>query len=106
MLQICGVQGYVTGTLQRLDPNQDPEGVSNWDFNDTYANVLIANNVTTTEMVHLSQRRTARESWLNLEAVHDAKSHQTTIGITWNLYRTSVEDGDNIAEHLNKLKRY
>ena len=106
MLQICGVQGYVTGTVECPDPGQDPEGASNWDFNDTYAKVLIANNVATNEMVHLSQSRTARDSWLNLEAVHDAKSHQTTIGITRNLYRTSAEDGDNIAEHLNKLKRY
>ena len=81
MLQICGVQGYVAGTVQRPDPAQDPEGASNWDFNDTYAKVLIANNVTTTQMVHISQSRTAHDSWTNLEAVHDAKSHQTTISI-------------------------
>ena len=49
MLQICGVQGNVTATVQWPDTNQDPEGASNWDFNDTY--VLIANNVTTTKMV-------------------------------------------------------
>ena len=39
MLQICGVQGYIAGTVQHLDPAQDPEGASNWDFNDTYAKV-------------------------------------------------------------------
>ena len=106
MLQICGVQGYALGTVQRPDPSQDPEGANNWDFNDTYARVLIANNVTTTQMVHISQSRTANDSWSNLEAVHDAKSHQTTIAVIRNLYRTSAEDGDNIADHLNKLKRY
>ena len=57
-------------------------------------------------MVHISQSRTSHESWSNLEAVHDAKSHQTTIGVIRNLYRTSAEEGDNISEHLNKLKRY
>ena len=81
MLQICGVQGYIAGTVQRLDPAEDPEGASNWDFNDTYAKVLIANNVTTTQMVHISQSHMAHDNWTNLEVVHDAKSHQTTIGI-------------------------
>src|SRR5271155_1114503 len=81
MLQICGVQGYALGTISRPDPSHDPEVANNWDFNDTYARVLIANNVTTTQMVHISQSRTANDSWLNLEAIHDAKSHQTTIAI-------------------------
>ena len=106
MLQICGVKGYVTGEIARPDPAQDPEGAENWDFNDTYARVLISNNITTSQMVHISQSPTSQESWSNLEAVHDAKSHQTTIGIIRNLYRTSAEEGDNISDHLNKLKRY
>jgi gag-polypeptide of LTR copia-type len=106
MLQICGVQDYVTGGVHRPDIDQDPNGAANWDFNDTYARVLIANNVTTTQMVHISQCRTAHECWTSLEAIHDAKSHQTTIGIIRNLYRASAEDGDNIAKQLNKLSRY
>jgi hypothetical protein len=65
MLQMCGVQGIVDGTVQRPDPAQDPEGAANWDFNDTYAKVLISNNVNTTQMVHISQSRTAYESWSN-----------------------------------------
>jgi hypothetical protein len=103
---MCGVQGIVDGTVQRPDPAQDPEGAANWDFNDTYAKVLISNNVNTTQMVHISQSRTAYESWSNLEAVHDAKSHQTTITLIHNLYRTTTEEGDNISDHLNKLKRH
>ena len=61
--------------------SSDLEGASNWDFNDTYAKVLIANNVMTTQMVHITQSCMAHDSWTNLEVVHDAKSHQTTIGI-------------------------
>ena len=106
MLQICGVKGYVNGTVKCPDSAHDPEGARNWIFNDTYAKVLIANNVTTTQMVHISQSRTAQESWSNLKAVHDAKSHQTTIAIIRNLYHTSAEEGDNISDLLNKLKRY
>ena len=55
MLQICGVQGYALGTIQCPDPSQDPKGATNWDFNNTYARVLIANNINTTQMVHISQ---------------------------------------------------
>ena len=106
MLQICGVQNYITRGTPRPDVGLDPEGAANWDFNDTYTRVLIANNVTTTQMVHIGQCHTASECWSSLEAIHDAKSHQTIIGIIWNLYRASAEDGNNIADHLNKLKRY
>ena len=55
ILQICGVQGFALGTIQCPDFSQDPEGATNWDFNDIYARVLIANNITTTQMVHISQ---------------------------------------------------
>ena len=107
MLQICGVQDYVTGTVNRPDTARDPEGAGNWDFNDAYARVLIANNVTTTQMVHISQSRTAYESWSNLEVVHNSKSHQTTIGIMHNMFHTNAEIGNNnISDHLNKLKMY
>ena len=81
MLEICGVQGYVKGKIPRPDPAQDPDGATNWDFNDTYAKVLIVNNVTTTQMMYIKQTQTSHENWCNLEAIHDAKSHQTTIGI-------------------------
>ena len=69
MLQICGVQDHVTRNVRRPDLALDPEGARNWDFNDTYAKVLIANNITTTQMVHISQSHTSQESWSNLEAV-------------------------------------
>ena len=86
MLQICGAQDYITRGTPRLNMDLDPEGAANWDFSDTYTRVLIANNVTTTQMVHIGQCHTAYECWSSLEAVHDAKSHQTTIGILQNLY--------------------
>ncbi|KAF8236170.1 hypothetical protein L208DRAFT_1253081, partial [Tricholoma matsutake] len=101
-LPSCRVQGYILRNVQCPDPSQDP--ASNWDFNDTYAKVLIANNVTTTKMVHISQSHSTYDSWSNLKAVHNAKSHQMMITIICNLYCTSAKDGDNIADHLNELK--
>src|ERR1700678_97351 len=106
MLEICGVQGYLEGKILRPDPAQDPNGATNWDFNDTYAKVLIVNNVTTTQMMYIKQTQTSHKNWCNLEAIHDAKSHQTTIGIIRNLYCTTATEENNILDHLNQLKLY
>ena len=57
-------------------------------------------------MVHIIQSLTSQESWSNLEMIRNAKSHQTTIGIIRNLYHTSAKEGNDISDHLNKLKRY
>src|ERR1700678_2434231 len=70
-----------TGTGQPGITRGLPVLIPNWDFNDTYAKVLIANNVTTTQMMYIKQTQNSHENWCNLEAIHDAKSHQTTIGI-------------------------
>lgn len=106
MLKLCGVKGYVTRENKCPDEAQDLEGAENWDFYDTYARVLISNNVISQQVIHISQSFTSQESWSNLEAIHDTKSHQTTIGIIHNLYCTSAKEGDNIFDHLNKLKQH
>lgn len=46
ILQNCGVQGYVKGTLRCPDPNHDPEGAENWSYNDAYTRLIISINVT------------------------------------------------------------
>ena len=106
MLNICRVQDYVEGKIPHPNLTQDPKGASNWDFNDTYVKVLIANNITRAQMMYIKRDQTSHENWKNLEAIFVPKSHQTTIGITRNLYRTQAEEDSNISNHLNKLKLY
>ena len=80
-----------------------PVGSDNWDYNDNLAQVVIMNNISSLEMVHVSQCVNVHAMWKSLEAVHKAKGHQTIIAVIRNLFHTIV---DNINEHLNRLLCY
>jgi hypothetical protein len=105
VLKLCGVAEYVTGTVKRPVDNDSDDG-QNWLFNDNYAQVVIVNNITASEMVHVGQCKTAHEIWDNLEAVHESKGHQTIVSIIRNLFHTRADDESNVSEHLNQLKKY
>jgi hypothetical protein len=74
MLELCGVLDYIQGQVQRPNPKTNPEEANAWRFNDTYAKMLITNNIEEAEMVHLGQNATSHDMWMNLEAVHDVAS--------------------------------
>ena len=103
ILRLCGILAYAEG---KVDKPQDIKGATNWEFNDIYAQVMITNNITSTEMVHVSQCFTAKAMWDNLEAVHESKGHQTIVSIIQNLFHTKAEEDSNISELLNQLKHY
>lgn len=96
------MEDFVTGTVNR-PVDKDSEDRKNWSFNDNYAQVLIVNNITASEMVHVGQCKTAKNIWNNLEAVHESKGHQTIVSIIRNLFHTKADDNSNISEHLNQL---
>ena len=103
VLRLCGIEAYAAG---KVDIPWDAKGADNWTFNDTYAQVIITNNISSTEMVHVSQCTTAQAIWESLEAVHESKGHQTIVSIIRNLFHTKAEEDSDINEHLNKLKQY
>ena len=106
MLKLCGVGSYIQGSVDEPNPDEDPEGAENWAFNNTYAKLLITNNIEVVQMVHVGQCATSQVMWASLVAVHESKGHQTTISYMRNLFHTTAKEGDNITEHLNKLKQY
>ena len=103
VLTLCGVKEYVEGKIEKPT---DTKGIKNWEFNDNYAQVIIVNNITTIEMVHVSKCDTAKEMWDSLEAVHESKGHQTIVSIIRNLFHTKADEDTNINDHLNQLKQY
>ena len=103
VLRLCGVEAYAQG---KVDRPTDIKNVKNWEFNDNYAQVMIINNIASTEMVHVSQCTTAKAMWESLEAVHESKGHQTIVSIIRNLFHTKASEDSNINEHLNQLKKY
>jgi hypothetical protein len=106
--QLCGVEGYVNGTIRCPDPAADLEGVENWSCNDNFARVLISWNVTPPEQVHILGCDSAHEMWKNLENVHGSRSHGfLTMLAQWRKFCcTDAKEGDNIVKHLDKLKQY
>ncbi|KAF8265911.1 hypothetical protein EI94DRAFT_1702139 [Lactarius quietus] len=70
---LCGVEGHTEGTIKCPD---EPLAAKRWDFDDSRAQFITINNVTTTEMVHIST------------------------------YTTAHYEKTNISEHLTILKKY
>jgi hypothetical protein len=106
MLKLCSVEPYIQGKVKCPKETIDPKGANNWVFNDTYAKLLITNNVKPAQMVYVGQCSTFYEMWANLVAIYKLKGHQTTILYICNLFHTTANKGDNISDHLNKLKQY
>ena len=94
------------GLVSRPNPNVDPQGAKTWAFNDTYAKVLITDNMEPDQMVYVDQCDTSHEIWECLEAVHEPRGHQTITSYIRNLIHTTANEDDNIIDHLVKLKRY
>ena len=105
LLKLSGVEEYITGTIKE-PVDKSSENAKNWSFNDNFAQVIIVNNITSAEMVHVGQCKTAKDIWDNLEAVHESKGHQTIVSIIRNLFHTKADDESNITEHLTQLKKY
>jgi hypothetical protein len=104
VLRYCRIEEYVAGTIYR--PEDDIDSAENWDYNDNYAQMMIVNNIASTQMVHIGQCKNAKAMWDSLEAVHESKGHQTIVSVIRNLFHTHATEDDNISDHLNKLKEY
>jgi hypothetical protein len=104
--QLCGLEGYVKGTLLRPDPNVDPEGAVNWSHNDVYTRFIISLNVTKSQKVNTSMCNNAHEVWAKLEGANRSQASNTILTYRRQLFHTTAGERDNIIEHLNKLKKY
>jgi hypothetical protein len=76
-----------------------------WDANNVYAQILITNNISGNQMLHVSQLDTDHQIWTSLEVIHEMRGHQVAILIQHTLFCACVQDDDDIVEHLTKLKK-
>ena len=105
VLGLCELEEYVFGDiLERPDPTLDPVSARNWSFNDKYAAMIICDNITSAQKIHVGQNNTAHEVWRNLEMIHEVTGNTTIITWIQTLFRCVVEEGDNIKGHLSNLK--
>src|SRR5579859_3063529 len=59
----CDIAEYVTGFKERPNPDTDPIGTRNWDKNDVWAQQVIINNVTASQMNHISSKQNSKEMY-------------------------------------------
>ena len=106
IFRVCGVEGYVNGTLLCPDYNVDPEGARNWSFNDIYTQMIISLNMTRPQRKKTWMCDNAHEEWAILEVANRSQASGTSFAYMRKLFHTTTGERDNIIEHLGELKKY
>jgi len=75
LFNLFEVNNYVLGRVTLPDHTSDPEGASNWQYNDTFAQNLITTNISPREKVYTNGCPTSHRMWLNLQSMHKSTSH-------------------------------
>jgi hypothetical protein len=102
----CDITGYVYGTIRRPNEPVESNSVRNWDKNDTWAQQVIIQNVTSSQMNHIGSKSTAEGMYSALSVTHENRAHQTVNHIQTLLYETKATEGDDLLKHLDILKSY
>src|SRR5260370_9313894 len=102
---VCGLRGYVNGEISCPDAGSDPVSADNWLYNDDYTKKVIHDRVSRGQKHHLTNCTTAHEMWSNLKATHQVCGDQTENQLMRELTDTKANEGDDIIQHLAKIKR-
>jgi hypothetical protein len=100
----CDITGYVDGTIIRVAPEQDGIGAINWVKNDSWAQQVIMDNVSTTQMNHIRSKRTAHAMYEGLASTHEDMAFYTVNNIENLLQTAKATDNDDLLKHLDTLK--
>jgi hypothetical protein len=84
--------------------SDNPEGVRNWDRNDSWAQQVIIQNITSSQMTHVRSKNMATEMYSALTEMHKNKAHQTVTHIQTLLYEMKAGDNNDILKHFDTLK--
>src|SRR6202790_3518566 len=90
----CDITGYVDGTILWVAPEQDGIGARNWVKNDSWAQQVIMDNVSTTQMNHICSKRTAHAMYEGLASTHEDMAFDTVNNIE-NLLQTVKASDSN-----------
>jgi hypothetical protein len=84
----------------------DPIGAQNWDKNDVWAQQVIINNITASQMNRIGSKKTSQAMYSMLSDTHNNRAHITVTHLQQLIYETKASKGDDIPKHLNTLKSY
>jgi hypothetical protein len=105
MFDICGLDRYISGTLECPDATVDPVGENNWQYNNKYTMKVIHNRLSEGQKYHTTNCFTAQKMWSNLVVIHQTCGDQTKNRLMHKLTEMKAKDGDDIIAHLAKLKK-
>jgi hypothetical protein len=103
MMRVIRVIGYVEGTIARPDPDQDEEGAENWDFNDSFVVMLIAQNISASERTHIKGSETSQNLWEKLMKIHQSTSYQVQSQRVKQLWLSHINEDNDIPQQLVKI---
>ena len=104
VFDINELTGYVNGTIRCPNLLRDPVGVSNWCYNDSYAKMLITNNIAQSKEGYVSHCSTSRRMWHNLKHIYESRSCLLFNDQLKTIFDIQATENMNIAEHLAKIQ--
>lgn len=75
-----------------------------WKRGDSKAQKIIATTMATQSLLHIINCTTARDMWLKLEAVYEAKSKESIHMLQQRFYMFAMDPADDVATHISKLQ--
>jgi len=105
ILKLQNVYGLINGTIPK--PDNDPTAFAEWEQKDLVAQVLIKNNLSDEQMVHVDQDTvtTAAAMWQSLHAVHETRGHSAIMAAKRTFYGMRAADDVNIPKHIAEMRR-
>src|SRR5882762_1447787 len=100
----CDITGYIDGTILQVAPDQDGIGARNWVKNDSWAQQVIMDNISTIQMNHIRSKRTVHAMYEGLASTHEDIAFYTVNNIENHLQTAKASDGDDLLKHLDTLK--
>src|ERR1700728_1620878 len=100
----CDITGYIDGTIPQVAPEQDSIGARNWVKNNSWAQQVIMDNVSTTQMNHIRSKRTVHAMYEGLASTHEDMAFYTVNNIKNLLQTAKATNSDDLLKHLDTLK--
>jgi len=104
LFAVANTKGYVEGHIPVPDPVTRPTSMENWEFNNSFIQMLINKNITPLQKVHTRGCATSHKMWTNLHTIHELTSYLVHMDHIRTLCRIKAAEGMDIPEHLSKLK--
>ena len=86
----CDITGYISGDIKQPEDDLDPNVICNWDKNNTWAQQVIIQNVTS-QMNHVGLKISAEAMYSALMVTHENKAHQMVNHIQCHYMRPNFE---------------